>query len=84
MLTKDVEKKKRFTTSADASDNLDHPIAFGRDEFIYILLALKIHHFAEIFVSRHVFLQPKYTFYSIKPNFFIDLTLQKHRMHTLQ
>ena len=34
MLTKDVEKKKRFTTSADASDNLYHPIAFGRDELI--------------------------------------------------
>jgi hypothetical protein len=34
MLTKDVEKKKRFTTSADACDNLYHPIAFGRDELI--------------------------------------------------
>lgn len=52
MLTKDVEKKKRFTTSADASDNLDHPIAFGRDELIYIFLALKIHHFAENFCVK--------------------------------
>ena len=34
MLTKDVEKKEGFTTSADASDNLYHPIAFGRDELI--------------------------------------------------
>ena len=33
----------------------------------------------KIFVSRHVFLQQKYTFYSITPNFFIDLTLQKHK-----
>ena len=33
----------------------------------------------KIFVSRHIFLQQKYTFYSITPNFFIDLTLQKHK-----
>ena len=29
----------------------------------------------KIFVSRHIFLQQKYTFYLITPNFFIDLTL---------
>ncbi|WP_337672490.1 hypothetical protein [Prevotella sp.] len=30
----DVEEKEGFTTSADACDNLYHPIAFGRDELI--------------------------------------------------
>ena len=29
----------------------------------------------KIFVSRHIFLQQKYTFYLITPNFFINLTL---------
>ena len=34
MLTKDVEEKEGFTTTANAGDNLYHPIAFGRDELI--------------------------------------------------
>ena len=77
MLTKDVEKKKRFTTSADAGDNLYHPIAFGRDELIQIFLALKIHHFTEIFcVKTHIF--------AAKVHFLHDNAKLFHRFNSLE
>lgn len=43
MLTKDVEEKEGFTTTANASDNLYHPIAFCRDEFFQVCFTFKIH-----------------------------------------
>ena len=43
MLTKDVEEKEGFTTTANAGDNLYHPIAFCRDEFFQVCFTFKIH-----------------------------------------
>ena len=43
MLAKDVEKKEGFTTTANAGDNLYHPIAFCRDEFFQVCFTFKIH-----------------------------------------
>ena len=41
MLAEDVEEKEGFTTTANAGDNLDHPIAFCRDEFFQVCLRSK-------------------------------------------
>ena len=49
MLTKDVEEKEGFTTTANAGDNLDHPIAFCRDEFFQVCFMFKIHCFMTYF-----------------------------------
>ena len=43
MLAEDVEEKEGFTTTANASDNLYHPIAFCRDEFFQVCFTFKIH-----------------------------------------
>ena len=72
MLAEDVEEKEGFTTTANAGDNLDHPIAFGRDEFIQIFLALKIHYFAENFcVKTRIF--------AAKVHFLLDNAKLFHR-----
>ena len=50
---------------------------FGSLERSKYIISLKF------FVSRHIFLQQKYAFYLITPNFSIDLTLQKHKKGTI-
>ena len=42
-VAEDVEEKEGFTTSANAGDNLYHPIAFCRDEFFQVCFTFKIH-----------------------------------------
>lgn len=52
MLTKDVEEKEGFTTTANAGDNLYHPIAFCRDEFFQVCFTFKIHSFMTFFCVK--------------------------------
>ena len=77
MLTKDVEKKKRFTTSADASDNLDHPIAFCRDEFFQVCFTFKIHYFMTFF-------RVKTRFSVANVRFLLDNAKLFHRFNSLE
>ena len=77
MLTKDVEKKKGFTTTADAGDNLYHPIAFCRDEFFQVCFTFKIHHFTENFcVKTRIF--------AAKVHFLLDNAKLFHRFNSLE
>ena len=55
MLTEDVEKKEGFTTSANAGDNLYHPIAFCRDEFFQVCFTFKIHNSMAVFCVKTQF-----------------------------
>ena len=52
MLTKDVEEKEGFTTTANAGDNLYHPIAFCRDEFFQVCFTFKIHNSMTFFCVK--------------------------------
>ena len=55
MLAEDVEEKEGFTTSANAGDNLYHPIAFCRDEFFQVCFTFKIHSFMTFFCVKTQF-----------------------------
>lgn len=52
MLAEDVEEKEGFTTTANASDNLYHPIAFCRDEFFQVCFTFKIHNSMTFFCVK--------------------------------
>ena len=52
MLAEDVEEKEGFTTSANACDNLYHPIAFCRDEFFQVCFTFKIHNSMTFFCVK--------------------------------
>lgn len=52
MLTKDVEEKEGFTTTANAGDNLYHPITFCRDEFFQVCFTFKIHNSMTFFCVK--------------------------------
>ena len=63
MLTKDVEEKEGFTTTANAGDNLYHPIAFCRDEFFQVCFTFKIHN-SMTFLCQDTVFGRKYTFFT--------------------
>ncbi len=72
MLTKDVEEKEGFTTSADAGDNLYHPIAFCRDELTSDIPCVQNISFIENFcVKTHIF--------AAKVHFLLDNAKVFHR-----
>ena len=52
MLAEDVEEKEGFTTTANAGDNLYHPIAFCRDEFFQVCFTFKIHNSMTFFCVK--------------------------------
>lgn len=52
MLAEDVEQKEGFTTTANAGDNLYHPIAFCRDEFFQVCFTFKIHNSMTFFCVK--------------------------------
>ena len=52
MLAEDVEQEERLTTTANAGDNLYHPIAFCRDEFFQVCFTFKIHSFMTFFCVK--------------------------------
>ncbi len=63
MLAEDVEEKEGFTTTANAGDNLYHPIAFCRDEFFQVCFTFKIHSY-DVFLCQDTIFCRKYTLFT--------------------